>query len=648
MSTIEEFVFDVDLSAGEFSKQKVDPEISKKFLGGSGVGWKLAADLFEPNIDPLSPKNLMIFNPGILTGTLTPGSPKTTVITKFPVIATENNKHFIGACTGGGRYFGIGLAQAGCHHLVITGKSDKPVYIKVTNGKAEVVDAENLWGRGIEEVSNYLVRKEGDNAGVFVIGQAGENLVRISLGIIDKTNSLGRMGLGAVMGSKNLKAIVAKGTGDVKVAKPTEFMETSNELRERIKEWPNREHFLELGLAAGWSDFKYTQYPGKWPRDKWDELYGEKTRKETVEDVIPCNSCILSCRLKYVLKGGEFDGEIGFGSPFSKSATSGMLLGVEDHRKMIHLVTLGNRDSGLDFFTITRMIDFVTTLYQQGILKKEDTDGMELRRDYDTYLSLFDKTVRRDGFGDILADGWMRLKQEFGIDPQDYWYSGICKGVDFIYDARPSNFHPLMMTFFTRPRPHHGGTHTRTNSPGKPLEIHRNQVEKWGIPKEVVDRIFTPTLYSGKFNVGRYTKYAEDMMRVKNALGVCIIFTYQALLFGEDFAKLYSAARGIPTTAGELIKIGERIHNLSKILNVREGFTRKEDEVPALWFRPMDSPEGKIEMMDYYKTKVMTKEDVDKILDDYYGERGWDVKTGVPTKQKLVELDLKQYLAFLK
>jgi len=637
------WIVHVDLSSGKVERKPVKEGVDSAFLGGSGVGWKLVAERLQAHIDPFSPQNLISINPGFLVGTLTPGTPKTTVITKFPTIASEDGKHYIGACTGGSRYMGIALKRAGCHHLLVTGKAPHPVYLRIRDGGADIVDARGFWGHGIEEVTNDLVRREGPETGTVVIGTAGENLVRHALTIIDKTNSLGRGGLGAVMGSKNLKAIVANGTGDVKVAQPTEFMKVSEALSNYVLQWPKREHWIKLGLAAGWDTFKHTQYPGIWPKDRWDELYGEKTRMETVEDVIACNSCLLGCRLRWKTKGGEYDGEIGFGSPFSKSATSGMLLGVEDHRKMIHFVADANSRTGIDFYTTTRLIDFVTKMYELGRLSKEDTGGLELKREYPTYLKLYEMIVNREGFGEILADGWMRLKQEFGLDPQDYWYAGICKGVDFIYDARPSNFHPLMMSFFTRPRPHHGGSHTRTNSRNKTIEEVREQVERWGLAKEVVERIFTAAQYTGKFNVGRYTSHMEDMMRVKNALGLCSIYTYQGLIFGDDMTRLYNAASGESFSAGDLIEHGERISNLAKMVNVKEGFTRKEDKVPDLWFRPMESPEGRIEMQDYYKTKTLTKEDVEKLLDDYYDERGWS-EDGIPTRERLEKLGLEAYL----
>jgi aldehyde:ferredoxin oxidoreductase len=630
----------VDLSTGTVEREAVDDSLQQAYLGGAGVGWRLMADALHPGIDPFSPENVICINPGVLVGTLTPGTPKTTVITKFPTLASEDGKHFIGACTAGGRYLGIALKRAGCHHLLITGKAPRPSYLRIRDRSIELVNAADYWGGGIEDVMIDLVEREGPESGTIVIGTSGENLVRHALTIVDRANSLGRGGLGAVMGSKNLKAIVVNGTGGVDLADPNTFIAASERMRESVVQWPRREHWIDLGLAAGWSTFKHTQYPGIWPKDRWDQLYGETTRMETVEDVIGCNSCILGCRLRWMTKGGEFDGEVGFGSPFSKSATSGMLLGIEDFRKVIHFVADANARTGIDFYTTTRLIDFVTKMYEIGRFTAGQIGGLELSREYPTYEKLYEMTVNREGFGDVLADGWMRLKREFGLDPQEYWYAGICKGVDFIYDARPSNFHPLMMTFTTRPRPHHGGSHTRTNSRNKTIEEIREQVERWGLTKETIDRIFTESEYSGKFNVGRYTRYMEDMMRVKNAIGLCTIYTYQGLLFGNDIAELYSAATGQEMTALGMVERGERINNVAKMINVREGFSRVDDAIPEVWFRPMDTPEGRIEMQDYYQTRTLTKQDTDRILDDYYEERGWNPGSGTPTPERLDALGL--------
>jgi len=632
----------VDLTTGKTWREDRPYDRVAPMIGGSGFGWKLAADHLPAHVDPFSPENLVVLSPGVFVGTRTIGSPKVTAITKFPTIASRDRRFVTGACTGGGRYFGVGMRQAGCDRLVLLGQADRPVWIALRDAGASIEDASDLWGRGIEAVSIELVRREGRDAGVLAIGTAGERRVRNALAIIDRTNSLGRGGLGAVLGSKNVKAIVARGTSAIPVSRPSEFDGVSRELIERARAWPRRDHWVALGLAAGWSTFRHTQNPGIWSQERWDALYGEEKRRESLRSVIACASCPLSCRLRWVIPGGEFDGEQGLGSPYSKSATSGQLLGVEDDRRMIHLVTEANTETGVDFYTTTRLIDFLTRMYERGRISAEDV-GFELRRDYATYARLYRMTADRDGIGDLLADGWYRLQEEFGLDPQEYWYAGVCKGIDFIYDARPSRFHPLMMTFLTRPRPHHGGSHTRTNSRGKTLEEIRDQVSHWGLDDATMTRIFSETPHSGRFSVGRYTTYMEDMMRVKNAIGLCTIYTYQALVFADDMARLYSAAVGEDVTARELVRRGERITNLAKVINVRDGFSRADDQPPDVWFRPMETPEGQIEMQDYYQTKRLTREDLAKMLDDYYDERGWDVPSGRPTEARLRALGLDEY-----
>jgi aldehyde:ferredoxin oxidoreductase len=629
-----------DLSKKEHSRFELSPEDTQSILGGSGVGWKLAAQYLKPGIEPLSPENVIVLSVGVLTGTPAPGASKLNAITKFPIIASEDGKHFIGECTGGGRRFGPMLKMAGIDHLVILGRADQPVYLKIIDDNVEFVDAHELWGRTSEETADRLITEIGDDCGVVAIGQAGENQVLYSLAFIDKTNSLGRSGLGAVMGSKNLKAIAVKGTKGIEVADPDAFERVVGQMSKAIVNWPKREHWISIGMGAGWSTFIHTQYPGKWSKQEWDELYGEERRLETLDRVVGCNSCLIACRVRWKIRDGEFAGEVGLGSPYGKSATSGQLLDIRDHRKAIHLVTLANA-YGIDFYTTTRLMDYVTTLYQQGRLKLEDTQGLELNREYETYLKLLEMIVNREGFGDALADGWLGLYQRYGIHPQDYWYGGISKGVDFIYDGRASNFHPMMMSFFTRPRPHHGGSHTLTNSPGNTLEVLRAQVEALELPSEIVDRIFTPAPHTGEFNIGRYTMYMEDWMRVKNALGFCSVYTFFGIMSGKEMAEVYSAATGVKMSGYDLMKAGERISNLAKQLNAKEGFSREDDQVPEIWLKPMDTPEGRIEMQDYFKTKTMTREDIDRILDDYYEERGWDKKKGIPTKKKMIELGIQ-------
>jgi len=635
-------ILKVDLTTGEIEKEPLDLDLSRKFLGGFGVGMKFLSDYLKQGIDPFSPENPIIISAGTLTGTLAPGTPKISMATKYPTIANEDGRYFIGASVGGSE-FGVMLKNAGYDHIIITGSSDKPVYLKIINDDVEICDASDLWKKkDVVETTDELREMYGEDAGVITIGEAGENLVRLAMTFIDKTDSLGRSGLGAVFGSKKLKAIVVRGTKGVKIAEPDRFMKKVGELHSRILEWSGRNNWLRLGMGAGWHMFKYTQYPGKWSRDEWDKLYGEAKRRETVEKIIACPSCLISCRIRWRIRDGEFAGNVGQGSPYGKSATSGQLLDITDHRKMLQLVILANQ-AGIDFYTATRMIDFVTTLFEKGKLTLKDTGGKKLERNYECYVDLFKKIIKREGFGDILADGWLRLAQRTGVNPQEYWYAGVCKGVDFIYDARAATLHPLMMSFFTNPRPHHGGNHTLTTGPGHSLEEIRDQVERWGIPDEAIKRIFTPTDYAGKFNVGRYTRYMEDAMVMKNSLGSCSMYSAFGLVFCDDLAELYSAATGIEVKPIDLMLGGERGFTLKKLLNVKEGFTRKDDKVPELWLRPMDSPEGRIETMDYFKTKVIKGNNKKKILDDYYDERGWDKERGIPTEEKVYKIGLEEY-----
>ncbi|MGM0366224.1 MAG: aldehyde ferredoxin oxidoreductase C-terminal domain-containing protein [Actinomycetota bacterium] len=633
-------ILEIDLTNKKFNKIPIDKNESKKYIGGMGEGYKLALKYFKKGVDALASENPIIFSAGVLVGTKAHGSPKFTAITKFPLYASKDKKQFIGASASGGD-FGIMMKKAGYDHIIITGKSEEPVCIEIVEGEVFFSNGSNLWGKkNIYQTTDFYKEKYGKDCSVIAIGKPGENLVRHSFTYVDKHDSLGRPGLGAVFGSKKIKAISCKGTGEIKVSDKKRFNKVQRVVGKRINEWHGKKKWEKMGLGAGWDMFKYTQYPGKWPRDKWDKLYGEKKRIETIDKIIGCPSCPIQCKIRWKIKDGEFKGHTAEGSPYGKSATSGQLLDVEDQAKMLELVIIGNME-GLDFYTTTRLMDFVTTLYKEGKITKKDTGGYELKRDFNTYLDLFNKTMTREGFGDLMADGWMRIAEEFNVDPQDYWYGGIEKGEDFIYDPRAAKFHPLMMMFITNPRPHHGGGHTLTVGPGKSLDVISDQVKRWGIPKEAFDRIFTPADYYGKFNVGRYTKYMEESMVINNSLGVCSILTGLGFVYGEDYSEYYSSVTGIEMSNSELMAAAEVAFNIKKLLNVREGFTRSDDKIPELWLRPMKTPEGVIETKDYFDTKVLTENDIKRMLDDYYDERDWDIEKGIPTDKKLAELGLE-------
>lgn len=640
-------VLSVDLSSGKIQKEYIDSDVYGLFLGGFGIGLKLLYSLLKPGIDPFSADNPIIISVGALTGAAAIGISKFTAATKYPTIATEDGRYFVGASVSGGE-FGIALKRAGFDHIVITGAARKPVYLKIVDDDVEIVDASKLWGaRDVVETTNELKSICGKEASVIAIGAAGEHLVRLAMTFVDYFNSLGRGGLGAVFGSKKLKAIVVKGSHNVEVADKESFIKKNLEIVKRATDWEKEtggalgEYWKKLGMAAGWKAFKHTQYPGKWTKEKWEKLYGIEKRMESIKQLEGCRYCAIPCRQEGEIHGGEYDREVLRGSLYGKTATSGQLLEVEDYRLMLHMLDIANR-AGIDFYTVTRLIDFVTESFKEGKFSSELIGGRQLERNYECYMDLLQETIERRGVGAILADGWIGVENRLGLDPQKYWYAGITKGIDFIYDPRPATFHPLMMTFVTNPRPHHGGSHTLTTSPGHTLEEIGNDLIHCGIAEEAIRRILAPTDYSGEVNVGIYAKYMEDGMSVKNSLGACSMYSAFGLVSIGDLAEYYSAITGIEIDAFGLMKAGERIFNLKKLLNMREGFTQR-DKVPELWLRPMESPEGKFEVKDYFNSVVIGKESFERSLDDYYKERGWETITGTPTREKLDELGLYEF-----
>jgi aldehyde:ferredoxin oxidoreductase len=300
---------------------------------------------------------------------------------------------------------------------------------------------------------------------------------------------------------------------------------------------------------------------------------------------------------------------------------------------------------GLDRQYTQQVVDFVSLLYERGELNKKDTDGLVLRRrafwdtDIDNTVQLIERIAGREGdFARCLGEGWYPISKRFGVDPNEKM--SICKGASTILDARKTKLGPAVFTNVTGPGVHH--IHFFGYFPGLPVADIKANCENMGLSREEIDRALT----AEEFSIGRITKHIEDYYAILNSLGSCAIPPQINAIYDiKLLAGCYSAVTGFETSPQELRRLGEKAWNLYKLLNVREGFSRKEDIIPAWWKATADSHAGDAgapRLLDYWGKPVI-KDRLEKMLDDYYHERGWDVKSGIPTKAKLAELELEEF-----
>jgi aldehyde:ferredoxin oxidoreductase len=628
----------IDLTTKTLEKIPLDTELAQRFIGGFGLNNKLAFDLIPQGIDPLSPQNVIIIGSGVLGGTAAPGSSKVMATTKLPI----NNA--IGTAFGGS--FSYMLKYAGYDYLVITGKAAEPVYLKIIDDDIELCAAGPLWGKDIHQTTDELRAKYGPASNVIAIGPAGENLVKFAFTLINKYATLGRGGLGAVFGAKNLKAIVVKGTQGVEVADQKNFMKLVDSLVDTMMKIPFRNDWIKLGIYLGWPTWTKVGFIGKnwtelYPEEKANKLYGPQEYQKVFKATIACPSCPLGDKAVLELKEGEFAGLV---SPVSHGLGCVLSWGIRgDVGSMSRAVKchdLCNR-YGIDDLTATALMDFAVDLYQEGIISKKDTDGLELKRDFDTSLALIEKINSREGIGDILAEGFREAVQRFGQEAAKYAIE--VKGLDIIMDPRGHLEGMGAISQCVNPRGTYGiAGNSPAFRPGTAPDKIAKYCQKLGASEETVRRICSPP---GEFNLGRLTKYAEDWYSVCCCLGICARQSVIQCYDIETAAQLYTYATGIEINAPELMQAGERSWNILKLANVREGFTRKDDRLPDKFLEPLKTQKGEVYLMDYQRTKVLAREDLEKLLDDYYEERGWEIERGIPTKKKLEELGLSKEAA---
>ncbi len=611
-------ILKVNLSEKKIEKQPLCEELRIKFIGGRGISTKILYDENKAEIDPFDPGNRIIFGVGPLAGTLVPGSGRFNVTTKSPL-------GFLGDSSSGG-HWASELKYAGFDHIVIWGKATRPVYLCIQDGDVEIEDAEHLWGMDTWETQT-TIREEVDDEEVQVacIGQAGENLVRMANVRTGLKHAAGRTGTGAVMGSKNLKAIAVRGTGGVKIADPEGFMECVKKARERVEDLkytlgaksPCGGTYGVLWFTHSDASMQATkhQQSGYWEEtEKLDpKIFHEKYKVK----MRGCFACPVNCTPFYIVKDGPYKGLSGEGPEYEHFASFGSSPANADLLKALKASQLSDR-FGLDCDSAGRIISFAMELYERGIISEKDV-GFPLEwGDGGAVIRLIEMISKREGFGNILAEGEVRAAKKIGKAAEKYVLT--MKNLEQHEPLRSVVGHALAQSVSTR-----GSDHLRS----------AYHAERDMNPKEAKEFGFNPDPLSYEGKAAGVIFY-EHNAALADMLGFCKFFSPWLsvhFLDADLMAKLFSTATGINVDSGTLLKAAERAYNVERAFIVREGARRKDDYPP---WREFEEPYK----YGPHKGCVLNKKKYDVMLDEYYTLHGWDVKTGVPIKTKLKELDL--------
>ncbi len=610
----------VDLSKSTVKVEEIEKAYREKWLGGRGFNSELLYREVGPDVDPLSPENKLIFGVGPLTGTFAPSSGRTTVTAKSPLGGGFGDSNM-------GGHWGPELKFAGYDQLVVEGKASKPVYLWIDDEHVEIRDAGHLWGRTVPEADAILKEELGSKEiHIALIGPAGENLVRYACILNDVYRAAARTGIGAVMGSKNLKAVAVRGTGPVTVSHPDEFYQVCADIRERMK----RDLMVQMLYDQGtwlltmpanyeqgwfcWHNFQKGFHPDA------SKLSGENHRDNFLSHREGCFACPISCGRFSKIKEGKYAGEITGGPEYETLTAVGPRIGLLDMDEVVHNNKLVN-ELGLDSCSCGGAIAWAMECWEKGLLTREDTDGLILNWGDQT---LIDRLIRmiafREGFGNILAEGSSRAAELMnrGAD-----FSISVKGHDMSQDDPRGLGFAFGIGFATGRR---GGDHLQ----GLPcLELtggfYPGLVEKILGTREAEDRL-------SPVKKPEMEKYSEDLKAVGDSLTQCTFtHNWSFAVQPEDMVRLLSAATGMDISADDLLRIGGRIVHLERAYWNRLLVGCMEDHCPKR-FTQEPMPDG--------PNKGMVFPEAD-LIPRYYDVRGWDRMTGFPLPDVLIEYGLE-------
>jgi aldehyde:ferredoxin oxidoreductase len=593
----------INLSSRTIEEFTIPHQWVDDYLGGASLGARLLYDELLPNLDPLSEQASILFLNGPLSGTSGPAVGRFVVCAKSPATGLWGESN----CGG---FWGPELRMAGYYGLWITGKAESPIYISIINGKVDFHPADHLWGMDTYTTQEAIKGElESRTSRVAVIGPAGESLIPFAVILTDHGRVAGRTGMGAVMGSKNLKAVAVQGNGKVPVADPERYALLRSNANHELKVDPFTAVVHDLGTAAA---ADYSDYLAEMPKRYFQKGIYENALKVSgaaiAESILvgtsACHACVIACGRVVRLD----DGEKRKGPEYETLTGFGPNLWYDDPVRITKLGELCDR-YGMDTISLSNTIGFVFSLHEKGVLINDEVSGISsMWGDPETMETLIHQTVKREGLGEWIAKGSRELGRHFGYEDEAVQVNGL--EVPY-HDPRGSS--GMALVYATSPR---GACHNQSDY----FIVDLGQVLT-SLGMKVLDR-------QGGAEKAQNVAIHQDWRTVANALVLCVFANVPV----ETVIDLVNASCGLEWQTAELMRSGERGWDLKRVINNRLGLTHKNDILPkALLQAYNDHPAG----ADGYAP------DFAHMLDAYYEVRGWDPSTGYPKKERLISLGLE-------
>ena len=601
-------ILHVDLNRRKAKVLPLAPHLAEQFIGGLGLCFRLAHEYIRPGTDPFAPENPVVIGAGPLVGTDLPSASRVYAVTKLPTSRT------IGWCGAGGVTFGCQFKNAGYDHLIIEGRADRPVYLSISDDQVDILEAEKLWGKGVSKTCEVIWAECTGPAGVLAIGPAGENRVCFSMAYIDRIATMGRGGFGAVLGAKNLKAVVVRGTKGVGVSGRKTYKRLRTEILTTIRAYPHLKEWQDLGMLKA--------FP----------LVPPDTYKKIKKRRLACISCPVGCKDGVEIPDGPDKGLVAYSSSAINLFTP-LMYGFQDNREAVKLIATLD-EYGMDMFEFFGVMGLAAKLGGQG--KIREAKNLVLN-DLDAMEDWAEKIAFRKDLGGILADGFSGMINAFGeaakinapaLVKNMHPYTG--PGSALPWDL----FGTMELGQVLDPRgPHVGSGGSPTYFAKRPLDIFPKHLKRMGVPEEAIARIL-PESGKGRLKVGTLLKYSHQWFSTLGSLGICARGQINRFYNAALCAELYESVTGIPMNLDQLRRRADRVWTLYRLLNVREGIDRSHEPIPAQWVKTPGFKE-------YVSEAPISRDEIAQMISDYYAEQSWDPETGRPKSEAIARLGLE-------